>query len=278
MTWELPPTMLQRAPARARVTASSRPDLSNRSVWLLAAVLGVMICVLAIVRLSLPADLQRPGSILLQPAAILGALLLLVPYLFSIGKRSGYSKVPNRLFVLHVLASVFGIALVSLHALARPHGPPLILVGCLALLVITGVVGRVHVSRRMADTFGTKPSLFQTTPPVVTHQLKQVIESKTRLLSVLDPSAKEALFSVTLRHWLSSPLKSLTYARLARKEATLMGTRSTVSPVQAYWRGLHLFLAWLFLAGLVTHIIVVTFFADYVAGDRTIYWWHVRAW
>jgi len=37
-------------------------------------------------------------------------------------------------------------------------------------------------------------------------------------------------------------------------------------------------LAWLFLAGLILHVIVVTFFAGYVAEGRDIYWWHLAAW
>ena len=31
------------------------------------------------------------------------------------------------------------------------------------------------------------------------------------------------------------------------------------------------------LAGMITHIVVVTFFAGYVADGGEIYWWHVTA-
>jgi hypothetical protein len=30
--------------------------------------------------------------------------------------------------------------------------------------------------------------------------------------------------------------------------------------------------------GLITHVIVVLFFAGYVADGRDIYWWHFTAW
>ena len=48
------------------------------------------------------------STALMQSIAIGGALLLLVPFLFSIGKRGGFSAVPNKLFILHVGASVCG--------------------------------------------------------------------------------------------------------------------------------------------------------------------------
>ncbi|MEQ9574695.1 MAG: hypothetical protein RLN77_03860, partial [Rhodospirillales bacterium] len=100
----------------------------------------------------------------------------------------------------------------------------------------------------------------------------------TALLPHLAPQASEALFSPTLRHFLTAPLKSLAYARLAREEARLIGARRSVSRLQAWWRPVHMALAWLFLAGLVVHVVLVTLFAGYVADGRDIYWWHLAAW
>ena len=221
---------------------------------------------------------QRPGTALLQPLAAGGALLLLVPFMFSLGKRGGFTKVPNRMFVMHVVASVAGIFLVSLHALARLEGPPLFMLACLGLLVISGMLGRIEIVHRIATTFGTKASPFQAANPETKAEIRKLIDRKIELLATLDQDAKEAFFSVTLGHWLRAPLKSLAYARLAKRESDLMGARKSVHWLQAWWRPAHMALAWLFVAGLAVHVIVVTFFAGYVAEGRDIYWWHLAKW
>ena len=67
-------------------------------------------------------------------------------------------------------------------------------------------------------------------------------------------------------------------AMLARTEERMVGARQSVGAGQAWWRPLHMALAGIFVAGLLTHIVVVTFFAGYVAEGRDIYWWHITAW
>lgn len=262
----------------APVNSAGRPDLANRRllIWVAALVLAILGYI--VIKPFLPAPWQRPGTEVLQPVAALGAVLLLAPFLFSLGKRSGHSQIPNRLFILHVGASLLGMFLVFLHAAAAFSGPPLVLIACLALLVLTGVVARVHVSSRMASTFGRKSAPFRAADPDLKATLRALIDRKTALLQRLDPQASEALFSPSLRHFLTAPVKSLAYARLAREEARLIGARQSVSWLQAWWRPIHMALAWLFLAGLILHVIVVTFFAGYVAEGRDIYWWHLAAW
>jgi quinol-cytochrome oxidoreductase complex cytochrome b subunit len=71
---------------------------------------------------------------------------------------------------------------------------------------------------------------------------------------------------------------SFSYARLASREAQLVQNRQSLPRFGSWWRPLHLLLAWLFLAGVIIHIIVVTFFAGYAADGSNIYWWHVTAW
>jgi hypothetical protein len=63
-----------------------------------------------------------------------------------------------------------------------------------------------------------------------------------------------------------------------REENGLVGTRASVGMEQAWWRPLHLALAYLFVLGLVIHVITVTFFAGYVADGAAITWWHLKAW
>ncbi len=264
--------------ASVPVNPARRPDLANRRllIWVAALVLTVLGYIA--IKPFLPAPWQRPGTEVLQPLAALGAVLLLAPFLFSLGKRAGHSQIPNRLFILHVGASLAGMFLVSLHAAAAFSGPPLVLVACLVLLILTGVVARVHVSSRMAATFGRKSAPFQAADPDLKAKLRALIDRKTALLRHLDAQASEALFSPTLRHFLRAPVKSLAYARLAREEARLIGARRSVSWLQAWWRPVHMALAWLFLAGLALHVALVTFFAGYVADGRDIYWWHLAAW
>jgi hypothetical protein len=254
-----------------------RTDLSGGAIRALVAGLALGVLLYPVVRHWLPAGWHRPGTPLLQSAAILGSILLLVPYLFSLGKRNGASAIPNRLFVWHVVASVAGVFLVMLHALPGIYGPPLVLVLLLALLLVTGVFGRIRMALFMASTFGTKPNPFLPGDPGLKDQLRQLIRQKEVILQTLDPQASEAVFKVTLGHWMRSPLRAFAYVRLARHEARLTGARKSVPWMQAWWRPLHIALAWLFLAGLLLHIILATFFAGYVADGREIYWWHFSA-
>lgn len=255
-----------------------RPDLANRHLVGLVGVVVIALVLLVVVAQLLPEQIKRPGSALLQSLAIAGSLLLLTPYVFSLKKRGGNAQVPNRLLIAHVVASLVGIVLVSVHAFASFSGPPLLMVASLVLLVVTGVVGRVVVSKKMAATLGTKPSAFIPADPDLKAKIRGVINEKVALLEQIDPDADEALFSVTLKHWLRSPLKALRYARLASAEANLVGNRASVSGLQAWWRLVHVLLAWGFLFGLLVHVLLATFFAGYVADGKEIYWWHLTAW
>ncbi|MEZ5659879.1 MAG: hypothetical protein R3E83_15505 [Burkholderiaceae bacterium] len=261
------------SPAGAR-----RPDLANRHLVMAAVAVVLVLAAFVMLRVHLPADQMRPGSPWLQSAAIAGALLLLGPFLFSAGKRSGRSRSPNRLFIMHVATSLSGMLLVGLHASVSLSGPPLVMVICLALLLLSGAYARIRVAPMMAATLGTKRAPFAPPDPALKNRLRALIAAKTTLLSRLDPRADEALFSVTLAHWLRSPRLAWAYQRLAREESVLIGARHSVPAAQAWWRPLHMALAWLFLLALLTHVIVVLFFAGYAAGDGEIYWWHLSAW
>ena len=255
-----------------------RPDLSNQKLRIMLLAFIVSMVLFVLIKPYLGPDWQRPGTALMQSIAIGGALLLLVPFLFSIGKRGGFSAVPNKLFILHVGASICGGFMVACHAIASFDGPPLILLAAFVLLIITGTFGRVYANRVFAASFAMKPAPFGAHDDGTKAALKNLIEAKVAVLARLDPAAKEAVFSVTLGHWLRRPFLSLAYARLARRETMLVKTRQSLPRPGAYWRPLHLLLAWLFLAGMIIHIIVVTFFAGYVADGGEIYWWHVTAW
>lgn len=43
-----------------------------------------------------------------------------------------------------------------------------------------------------------------------------------------------------------------------------------------FWRVGHLLLAWAAVIGLLAHGTTTLFFAEFAAGGREIYWWHIR--
>jgi hypothetical protein len=263
------------------ITSSSRsrrPDLSDPSLRILTALTLTASAGFLVASPYLPAGFPRPGSAVLQSAAITGSLFLLAPAAFAIAKRSGRVKIPNRWLIAHIVMSLLGLILVVAHTTGKLASPPGIMAFILLALVISGAAGRLTISRSMAATFGTKLSPFGGHDLSVQRKVKSLIQRKTKLLAVLDPSDSEATFSVTLNHWLGSPRRAFAYARLAREEARLIGARGSVSPMQGFWRPFHLLLAWVFMLALLVHVITVTFFAGYVAGDREIYWWYLTAW
>ena len=109
-------------------------------------------------------------------------------------------------------------------------------------------------------------------------RLKTIIEDKKVVLAHIDTSSNEATFSLSPGHWLRAPLSARRYQRLINEERELIGTHRSVGAGQAYWRRVHRLIAVAFVLGLLAHVILVTFFAAYVAEGRTIYWWHLTAW
>jgi hypothetical protein len=221
---------------------------------------------------------STPGSPELYVTGVLGALLLLVSMVFVVVKRSGRGELAPAWFVAHVVCGSVGTVLVLVHSAGYLRRPPALLLLALLGLIVLGVWARVRLSARMAATFATKQRAFAPAGGESRAALAALIERKRALLASLDAAAREGTFSPTLVHWSRSPRASLRYARLVREENRLMGTRASVGAQQAWWRPLHLALAYLFVLGLVMHVITVTFFAGYVAGGEPITWWHLTAW
>ena len=223
----------------------------------------------------------RPGESVNQTAAVIGSLLLLVPGLFSIIKRSASEQNPPQWFVFHVLASVAGATLIFMHAAGGSWlSPPGFTLLILIVLLIQGILARLLLARKLSHLFAASTPAFNVNQPLQTDRkaLAAVIAAKTKLLQQLDSQANEALFSPALKHWLQSPLLTLRYQRLIEQEHKLVGARQNAGTLLAYWRRLHMLLAVVFFVGLLTHVIVVLFFAGYAAGDNEIYWWHIADW
>jgi hypothetical protein len=262
----------------APAARSARPDIPNARLIAACVALPVLLLAYFLVLPILPQAMRTAGSPLVYLIGVAGTALLLVAGLFVLAKRGGRGGSPVAWFIAHVGCGLMGFALVTVHTTGKLERPPALLLLNLLALMTLGVWARVVAARGMADTFGSKLKGFAAPDAERRAQLGRIIADKSALLANLDPSAQEATFSVTLGHLLRKPRASLAYLRLVRTEEALMGARRSVGPAQAWWRPLHLALAAIFVLGVAVHVILVTFFAGYVAGGKPITWWHVTAW
>ena len=92
---------------------------------------------------------------------------------------------PTGCFILHVGASLAGIGLVSVHAIAQLDGPPLLMLGGLAALVLTGMIGRIYAGPVFATTFGMKEAPFSPPDATTKDQIRAIIAKKT---VIFDPA------------------------------------------------------------------------------------------
>lgn len=255
-----------------------RKDLSDRRLLACGAAAIAAIVLWFLLRGALPEAWRVPGSPELYLTGVAGVILLLVPVAFVVAKRGGSGANPVNWFNAHVLCSLAGMVLIAIHSGGFLRRPPALLLLALLALAVLGVWARVRGSRRIAATFASKAPAFRVPDAATRERLRELIVQKRVLLAQLDPRASEGTFSVNLPHFIRSPRLALAYRRLALEESRLLGTRAAVSAQQAWWRPLHMVLAWLFVLGVVIHVITVTFFAGYVADGGPITWWHITAW
>lgn len=258
--------------------AVPRRDLTDVLLIRMTAAAVVSIVLWFLLRGFLPEAWRTPGSPELYLTGVAGVILLLVPVAFVIAKRGGSGAKPVNWFNAHVSCSLAGMVLIAIHSGGFLRRPPALLLLALLALAVLGVWARVRGSRRIAATFASKAPAFRVPDAATRERLRTLIAEKRALLAQLDPQANEGTFSVNLPHLMRSPRLALAYRRLALEESRLLGTRAAVSAQQAWWRPLHMVLAWLFVLGVVIHVITVTFFAGYVADGGPVTWWHLRAW
>ncbi len=262
----------------ARFSRVTRRDLSDAKLLRLAAAAVAAMVIWFAVRGMFPQAWRSPGSPQLYLTGVAGVILLLVPVAFFVAKRGGSGANPVNWFNAHVACSLAGMVLIAIHSGGFLRRPPALLLLALLALAVLGVWARVRGSRRMASTFASKAPAFSIPDAATRDRLQALITEKRALLLQLEPQANEGTFSVNLPHFFRNPALALAYRRLAREEAMLLGTRRAVTPEQAWWRPLHMALAWIFVLGVVIHVITVTFFAGYVADGGPITWWHLTAW
>ena len=251
-------------------------DLANRKLFIGIAVSLCAATTLLAISLALHEPWASPGGAVGQSAAILGAGLLALSAVSVMLKRFGSPARQN--FTRHIWLGNAGFVLVALHTGGNFLAPPALLLLALLVLMGLGVWARTTGAQRMATTFGSKSGVLTRYDPQIRARLETLIERKRSVLAGIDPHAQEATFSLLARHWLASPVRAHRYHRLVHAERSLLGTDRSVGLAQAYWRRIHRLIAVAFITGLLVHIIVVTFFAGYVAEGRVIDWWHLTAW
>lgn len=256
-----------------------RLDIGDRLLAYLLFAAAVSLVTFFAFRSELPPEWRLPGSPTLYLFGAAGAALLCVSLAFVFVKRTGRGGSPLGWFSAHVVTATLGGALATIHSGGLLRYAPALLLAALLLLVILGVWARVRGSRRMAAAFAAREDSFAAPLDAAGRErMASLIREKEALLSRLEPGANEGVFSPALGHWLRRPGLALAYARLAARESRLLGARSRVSLVQAYWRLAHVALAVLFILGMAAHVVAVTFFAGYVSGGGEIYWWHLAKW
>lgn len=254
----------------------NRPDLSERNILLL------LCCVIILTALTLAwPGIPAPGSTVGQSCALFGAILLLAPFAFVVMKRSGTTDSPPAWFIAHVLATSLGSCLIFIHvANGNRLSPPGMVLLLMVFLILQGSLLRVVLSRGFSLLFArsSAPPGFSAPAGLDKTALQGIIDAKVELLKQLDPTAQEALFSPALKHWLAQPLNSSRYQLLAEREARMVGARTSVAVELRWARRIHMLAALGFYLGLITHVIVMLFFAGYAADGGEIGWWYITAW
>ena len=233
----------------------------------------------------LPWDL-RPGSPLGQSLGICAALILAGTLYYVPVRRSDNTSLSKPVAqTWHSLAGTLGVTLAIAHCgFALREWSTLVLLATIGLF-ITGLYGRVIAPLRTGATFGRDATPYAT--PVqsdeTSKQVRELIRTRRSLLKTLSADARESEFILRWRHWTRYPYVSYQYYRLIAVERRLLADHplsgnSRIPVAQRYWRRLHLWLAVLFIIGIVAHIITTVFFAGYVADGREIYWWHLASW
>ncbi len=250
--------------------------LFNMRLLLYSLIVPAVVGISYILGILLPNELSKPGSPLMQSLAIIGTLLLVITFYGVLSKRFGK---PGRIgTVIHIISANLGTILVIIHAGGTILATPGSLIIVLFLTMLLGGVLRIIMPLNFSNTFGTKLRGFTSLEDNTRQELRDIISAKEDILAQVEPNAQEGLFSLRLQHWIKSPFLAYQYRKLEKVEEKIIGYRNSVKPMQAYCRRLHQVFSWLLLIGVTVHIITVTFFANYVADGRPIYWWHIKDW
>ena len=228
----------------------------------------------------------RPGSPIGQSLGICAALILLGTLYYVPVRRSDNTSLSKPAAqTWHGLAGTFGITLAIAHSgFALREWSTLVLLATIGLLS-TGLYGRVIAPLRAGAAFGRSAIPYATSvqSAATSNQARDLIRAKRSLLKSLAADAGEGEFILRWHHWTRHPRIAYGYYRLNVAERRMLARHplsgnSAIPIIERYWRRFHLWLAVLFIVGIVAHIITTVFFAGYVADGREIYWWHLTKW
>lgn len=247
----------------------------------------VALCLAAIAVIAAPRvnmDL-RPGSVVGQSLGIVAAVLMLGSISYVLVRRSNSERSKPRAQLLHSLIGSVGVAtaVVHSHVYLREWSAWVVLaaIGLLA----TGLYGRLLSPQRVGRAFGRKALPFMSAADGFAHlELDDLMKKKQALAAAFgNEQLPERQFVLRLHHWRRHPLLAYRYQGLAAQERRQIARHPLCSTASAslperWWRRAHLFLAVLFVVGVLTHVVTTVFFAGYVADGREIYWWHLTDW
>lgn len=225
---------------------------------------------------ALDPDTFAPGTVLMQSAALVGSALLIAGFCAALQKRAGRSA--RQGFRRHIWLSIGGMLLVAWHTTASFDKAPMLLLLIIVSLAVLGAVARTRGAVAQGQMFGVRLGRLTDTRAGTRAALSELLGQKQVLLQRLDARAAEATFVIRPRHWRTHPLLTWRYARLVAAERKWLGTPGLFDRSPRGFRLWHQLLAWTFVMGLSIHVILVTWFAGYVADGRTVYWWHLAAW
>lgn len=224
----------------------------------------------------------RPGAPVGQILGVVASVLVLAALLYLPAKRTDALQAPNRRLVLaHVLVGAGALGVALAHSRLVVNQLPILVLLALLGLYGTGLYGRLLASRRMGPTFGRGGQPFRPAP-ALPDSFRRIIDRKRELLARIEPAASEATFTLLLSHWTRRPMLAVRYYGLSLEERRQMRAleaasyQSQMGALERWWRVGHLVLAWLVILGLLAHVITTLFFAEFAAGGREIYWWHLR--
>ncbi len=196
-----------------------------------------------------------PGELL---SGFAGGVLFTISFFYCLFRRTGI-VLRSKAFIseLHIFIGAAALGLILVHI----KGNITALAGLSALalffLLLMGLNLRFVAGRQVYRNLGSRPGLFFTAAAgSKNHGL--MIEAKKALLSRIDSRASEAVFGLTVGHWLRRPWDAGKFLWLAEKEKTYVQKICGAPPgylnfSQGWGRSLHIVLAFAIMIGSLVH-------------------------
>ena len=137
-------------------TAAHRPVLRKNEILALLGGVAALTALFFILRPALPESWSTPGSPELFMIGVLGAVLCLTPFAFSLAKRAGKVGSPPAWFIAHVVVATIGVALLVVHSGLHLGRPPALLLAGALFLVFQGAWARAYLAHDVSGVFGGK--------------------------------------------------------------------------------------------------------------------------